>query len=144
MTTGPKKGLYYYTVLLFSIVGFFIMIYSFHYIKTAYVNGTFFTDILGTIYALASIMAEFVLISEVLKHKEGYTTVVTTKYNLYKCRAIGEEKTFMMFADNEEELELFFAITAQLSPWRVLCHPVTDRLDLQITDHRKHLKPSIR
>lgn len=111
MTTGPKKGLYYYILLLFSIVGFFIMIYSFYYIKNAYTNGTLFTDILGTIYALTTIMAEFVLISEVLKHKEGYTTVVTTKYNLYKCRAIGEEKTFMMFADNEEELELFFAIT---------------------------------
>jgi hypothetical protein len=111
MTTGPKKGLYYYIVLGFSVIGFFIMVYSFHYIKTAYVNGTFFTDILGTVYALTSIMAEFVLISEVLKHKQGYTTIVTTKYNLYKCRAIGEEKTFMMFADNEEELELFFAIT---------------------------------
>lgn len=111
MTTGPKKGLYYYIVLLFSILGFFIMIYSFHYIKTAYVNGALFTDILGTIYALAAIMAEFVLISEVLKHREGYTTVVTTKYNLYKCREVGEEKTFMMFADNEEELELFFVIT---------------------------------
>jgi len=111
MTTGPKKGLYYYIVLGFAVIGFFIMVYSFHYIKTAYVNGTFFTDILGTVYALTSIMAEFVLISEVLKHKQGYTTIVTTKYNLYKCRAIGEEKTFMMFADNEEELELFFAIT---------------------------------
>ena len=111
MTTGPKKGLYYYIVLLFSAIGFFIMIYSFHYIKTAYTNDTLFTDILGVVYALASIMAEFILISEVLKHKEGYTTVVTTKYNLYKCRAIGDEKSFMMFADNEEELELFFAIT---------------------------------
>lgn len=87
------------------------MIYSFYYIKTAYTNGTLFTDVLGTIYALTSIMAEFILISEILKHKEGYTTVVTTKYNLYKCRAIGEEKAFMMFADNEEELELFFTIT---------------------------------
>jgi hypothetical protein len=87
------------------------MIYSFYYIKTAYTNGTLFTDVLGTIYALTSIMAEFILISEILKHKEGYTTVVTTKYNLYKCRAIGEENAFMMFADNEEELELFFTIT---------------------------------
>jgi hypothetical protein len=46
-----------------------------------------------------------------MKHREGYTTVATTKYNLFKCRESGTEESFMMFADDEEELELFFSIT---------------------------------
>lgn len=46
-----------------------------------------------------------------MRHGEGYTTVVTTQYNLYKCREKGKEETFMMFADSEEDLEQFFEIT---------------------------------
>jgi hypothetical protein len=75
------------------------------------VNGLLFENISKNISGLAIIMIEFILISEVMKHNEGYTTVTTTKYNLYKCRERGKDETFMMFADSEEELEQFFEIT---------------------------------
>jgi len=111
MTNGPKKSFYYYIVFILSVIGAPIMFLSLYYLKVEILNGTLFENISKQISALATIMVEFMLISEVLKHREGYTTVITTKYNLYKCRERGKDETFMMFADSEEELEQFFEIT---------------------------------
>ena len=111
MTSGPKKSLYYYVVLVLSLVGAPIMFLSLYYLKLEILNGTLLENISKQISALAIIMVEFLLASEVMKNREGYTTVITTKYNLYKCRERGQDETFMMFADSEEELEQFFEIT---------------------------------
>lgn len=111
MTSGPKKSLYYYVVLVLSLVGAPIMFLSLYYLKLEILNGTLLENISKQISALAIIMVEFLLASEVMKNREGYTTVTTTKYNLYKCRERGQDETFMMFSDSEEELEQFFEIT---------------------------------
>ena len=112
MTSKPKKSLYFYLMVLFSIIGLPLMVMSLFYIKDAILNDTWRTNIVTTIQVAAIIAAEFMIISEAMKHREGYTTVTTTKYNLFKCRESGTEESFMMFADDEEELELFFSITA--------------------------------
>lgn len=111
MTAGPKKGFYYYLMLVFSVIGAPITFLALYYLKSDMVNGLLFENISKNISGLAIIMIEFILISEMMKHNEGYTTVTTTKYNLYKCRERGQDETFMMFADSEEELEQFFEIT---------------------------------
>ena len=111
MTTGPKKGFYYYLMVVFSVIGAPITFLALYYLQSDMVNGLLFENISKNISGLAIIMIEFILISEVMKHNEGYTTVTTTKYNLYKCRERGKDETFMMFADSEEELEQFFEIT---------------------------------
>lgn len=111
MTTGPKKGFYYYLMVAFSVIGAPITFLALYYLQSDMVNGLLFENISKNISGLAIIMIEFILISEVMKHNEGYTTVTTTKYNLYKCRERGKDETFMMFADSEEELEQFFEIT---------------------------------
>ena len=111
MTIGPKKGFYYYMMFAFSVIGAPITFLALYYLQSDMVNGLLFENISKNISGLAIIMVEFILISEVMKHREGYTTVTTTKYNLYKCRERGQDETFMMFADSEEELEQFFEIT---------------------------------
>ena len=111
MTTGPKKGFYYYIMFVFSVIGAPITFLALYYLQSDMVNGLLFENISKNISGLTIIMVEFMIISEVLKHREGYTTVITTKYNLYKCRERGKDETFMMFADSEEELEQFFEIT---------------------------------
>lgn len=111
MTIGPKKGFYYYLMFAFSVMGAPITFLALYYLQSDMVNGLLFENISKNISGLAIIMIEFMLISEVMKHREGYTVVATTKYNLYKCRERGKDETFMMFADSEEELEQFFEIT---------------------------------
>ena len=92
MTTGPKKGFYYYMMVAFSVMGAPITFLALYYLQSDMVNGLLFENISKNISGLAIIMIEFILISEVMKHNEGYTTVTTTKYNLYKCRERGKMK----------------------------------------------------
>jgi uncharacterized protein YxeA len=82
-------------------------------IKTWIVNGSFFDiDVMiNRIPSLFVIGVTFYFIGETIRYREGYTTVTTTKYNLYKCREKNKEESFMMFADSEEELERYFKIT---------------------------------
>lgn len=88
------------------------MFISLFHIKDAILNDTLFSNITASVYSAAMIFAEFILISETMKQRQGYTTVTTTQYNLFKCRESGKDETFMMFADTEDELEMFFSITA--------------------------------
>lgn len=111
MITGPKRGFYYYLMLSLSIIGVPFAFLALYYLKLEILNGTLMENISRQISALAIIMTEFLFIAETFKHSQGYTTVVTTKYNLYKCRQSGTDESFMMFADNEDELEIFFEIT---------------------------------
>lgn len=111
MTKGPKKSLYYYLVFGLAILNLFPMMVAIANLKGLVMNSQLFDNITHTVNTLGIIVLEFYFISEVFKHHEGYTTVVTTQYNLFKCREVGEEEEFMMFADNEEELEQFFEIT---------------------------------
>lgn len=111
MTTGPKKSIYYYLVFALAIVGLFPMMTAVANVKGLVMNDQVFENVTHTVNTFAIIIIEFYFISEIFKHSQGYTTVVTTEYNLFKCREIGKEETFMMFADDEEELEQFFEIT---------------------------------
>jgi hypothetical protein len=111
MTTGPKKSLYYYIVFGLAVWGLFPMMVAVANLKGLVMNGQLFENITHTVNTLALIVIEFYFISEIFKHSHGYTTVVTTEYNLFKCRESGKEEEFMMFADDEEELEKFFEIT---------------------------------
>lgn len=111
MTSGPTKSLYYYIVFGLACIGLGPMLIAVMNFKGLILNNTLFDNITHTVNTLLLIIIEFYFISEIYKNKEGYTTVTTTKYNLYKCRESGEEESFMMFADSEEELEQFFQIT---------------------------------
>jgi hypothetical protein len=97
---------------MFSIVGFPLMFISLFYIKDAILNDTLFTNITASVYSAAMILPSLFLYLKPMKHNQGYTTVTTTQYNLFKCRESGKDETFMMFADTEDELEMFFSITA--------------------------------
>jgi hypothetical protein len=111
MTTGPKKSFYYYLMIALASLGLFPMMVAISNAKGLVMNEQLFENITHTVNTFAVIILEFYFISEIFKHGEGYTTITTTKYNLYKCREVGEEESFMMFADNEKELEQFFEIT---------------------------------
>lgn len=111
MTTGPKKSFYYYLLIGFASFGLFPMMVAISNVKGLVVNDQLFENIAHTVNSFATIIIEFYFIAELFKYGEGYTTVTTTKYNLYKCREVGEEESFMMFADDQEELEQFFEIT---------------------------------
>jgi hypothetical protein len=94
-----------------AVWGLFPMMVAVANLKGLVMNGQLFENITHTVNTLALIVIEFYFISEIFKHSQGYTTVVTTEYNLFKCRESGKEVEFMMFADDEEELEHFFEIT---------------------------------
>jgi hypothetical protein len=94
-----------------AVWGLFPMMVAVANLKGLVMNGQLFENITHTVNTLALIVIEFYFISEIFKHSQGYTTVVTTEYNLFKCRESGKEEEFMMFADDEEELEHFFEIT---------------------------------
>jgi hypothetical protein len=111
MTTGPKKSFYYYFMFGLASIGIFPMMVALANLKGLIFHWTIFDNIIHSVNTLSIIILECYFISEIFKHGEGYTTVVTTEYNLYKCRESGTEDFFMMFADNEEELEQYFSIT---------------------------------
>jgi alkyl hydroperoxide reductase subunit AhpC len=74
-------------------------------------NDTLLSDILKTASNGLMIMIEMYFISEIFKYDAGYTEVVTTEYKLFKCRESGNDTDFMMFADSEEELQIYFDVT---------------------------------
>jgi len=111
MTIGPKKSFYYYLVFGLALCGLFPMMVAVSNLKGLVLNDQLFENITHTVNTFSIIILEFYFISEIFKNSQGYTTIVTTQYNLFKCREKGGDEEFMMFADNEEELEKFFEIT---------------------------------
>lgn len=113
MTTGPKKSVYYYYTLIVSLLMLYPMVICVADLKGWIVNGTFFSisEMINHIPALLVFCVTFYFIGEFTRYGEGYTTVITTEYNLYKCKEKGSDESFMMFADSVEELEQFFEIT---------------------------------
>jgi hypothetical protein len=111
MTIGPKKSFYYYLMFGFALLGLFPMMAAVSNLKGLVLNDQLFENITHTVNTFSIIIFEFYFISQILKYSQGYTTVITTQYNLFKCREKGEDEEFMMFADNEDELEKFFEIT---------------------------------
>jgi len=111
MISKPKKSFYYYLMFFLAIIGLFPMMVAVANLKGLLLNWTIFENITHSVNTFLIIILEFYFISEIFKHGEGYTTVITTKYNLYKCRERGSEEHFMMFADSEEELEWYFEIS---------------------------------
>ncbi len=111
MTTGPKKGLYWYIALIASGALFPMSIVSLIILKDNAFAGTFWENWKEMIGCMVTIALNSAFFSDLFKYKEGYTVITTTQYKLFKCRHSGEEEAFMMFADSEEELERFFEIT---------------------------------
>ena len=109
--TKQKKPVSYYISFVFAIVALPFAISGLLALKVQWMNETLISDIFKTAGNSLMVMIEMIFISDVFKYDEGYTVVTTTKYNLYKCREVGEEESFMMFADEQEELEQFFQIT---------------------------------
>lgn len=111
MTTGPKKGLYWYIALTLVAVLTPSSFVSLVAIKQQLFAGEFWQHWKEMINCMVLLAFHAIFISDVLKYKEGYTIITTTQYKLFKCRKSGEEEAFMMFADSEEELERFFQLT---------------------------------
>ncbi len=109
--TYDKKGFYYYFTRFISIFCLPAAIAGLVALKGQYIDGTLVSDYTTTIKSLFLVVVEAYFISEVFRHGSGYTMVSTTNYKLFRCRESGKEETFMMFADNEEELERFFEYT---------------------------------
>lgn len=109
--TTPKKGIYYYLVWLLFLLNIPNTILAAQSLKELSLHHMIASDYVNTIRAVFSLSIQFYFLSEIFRFKEGYTIISTTKYNLFKCRESGKEETFMMFADNEEELEKFFDYT---------------------------------
>lgn len=98
-------------------------------LKTWIINGTFFSisEMINHTPSFLVFCLTFYFVSEVMRYGEGYTTVITTKYNLYKCREQGDDKIFMMFADSEEELEKFFEVTEPDKKFIIETHEMTGK-----------------
>jgi hypothetical protein len=111
MISGPKKGFYYYLMFSLAVIGLIPMMTAVANAKGLILNWTVFENITHSVNTFSIIILEFYFISEIFKYGEGYTTVTTTEYNLYKCREETKEESFMMFADSEEELEQYFEIS---------------------------------
>lgn len=110
MMKQKKKAAYYVSFAL-AIIGLPLAIIALLALKVQWINDTLFTDILKTAGNGLAILIEMLLISDIFKYDAGYTEVTTTEYKLFKCRESGEDKDFMMFADSEEELQLYFQTT---------------------------------
>lgn len=111
MTTGPKKGMYWYLALAATILLLPMSFGSLVVMKQNAFAGTFWDNWKEMISCAVIIAFNVSFLSDLFKYKEGYTTVTTTQYQLFKCRESGKDETFMMFADTEEELERFFEVT---------------------------------
>jgi hypothetical protein len=109
--TTRKRGFYYYLVWFFSIIGVPLTLIAGHTLYAQWLDGTLFTNYGISLRSVLSIMIEMYWISQVFEYGAGYTVITTQKYNLFKCKESGVEEPFMMFADNEEELEKFFEYT---------------------------------
>ncbi len=73
-----------------------------------YYDQTLFSDWILTAKHSILIVSFVYLFNEYLSYGKGITEITTTEYKLFKCRESGQEESFMMFADNIEELERFF------------------------------------
>jgi hypothetical protein len=106
--TKQKKPFAYYLTFAFAIIALPLAISGLLALKVQWMNDTLLSDIIKTASNGLMIMIELTLISDVFKYDAGYTEVVTTEYKLFKCRESGDSDHFMMFADSEEELQLYF------------------------------------
>ena len=106
-----KKKAAYYVSFIISAIGLPFAISALLALKVQWMNDTLLSDILKTASNGLMIMIEMYFISEIFKYDAGYTEVVTTEYKLFKCRESGNDTDFMMFADSEEELQLYFDVT---------------------------------
>lgn len=106
-----KKKLAYYVSFAFAVIGLPFAIIGLLALKVQWIEGTLLTDILKTASNSLMVLIELFLISDVFKYDAGYTEVTTTEYKLFKCRESGDEEHFMMFADSEEELQMYFDVT---------------------------------
>lgn len=106
-----KKKAAYYVSFIISAIGLPFAISALLALKVQWMNDTLLSDILKTASNSLMIMIEMYFISEIFKYDAGYTEVVTTEYKLFKCRESGNDTDFMMFADSEEELQLYFDVT---------------------------------
>jgi hypothetical protein len=109
--TIQKKGWYFYLICALTVVAFPLALTGLLALKEQWINETLWTEMGKTAAHCWMVLIEIMFISQIFKHDAGYTVVTTTEYNLFKCRESGKEETFMMFADNEEELEKFFDYT---------------------------------
>lgn len=110
MTKQKKKAAYYISFAL-AIVAFPFALSGLLALKVQWVNDTLLTDILKTASNSLMVLIEMYLISDIFKYDAGYTEVITTEYKLFKCRESGDDTDFMMFADSEEELQMYFDVT---------------------------------
>ena len=106
-----KKNIAYYISFALSVIGLPFAISALLALKVQWINDTLLSDILKTASNGLMIMIEMHLISDIFKYDAGYTEIVTTEYKLFKCRESGDDKDFMMFADSEEELQIYFDVT---------------------------------
>lgn len=106
-----KKKTAYYVSFAFAVIGLPFAIIGLLALKSQWINETLLSDIMKTATNSLMVMIEMYLISDIFKYDAGYTEVVTTEYKLFKCREYGNDTDFMMFADNEEELQLYFDVT---------------------------------
>jgi hypothetical protein len=106
-----KKKAAYYVSFVISAIGLPFAISALLALKVQWMNDTLLSDILKTASNGLMIMIEMYFISEIFKYDAGYTEVVTTEYKLFKCRESGNDTDFMMFADSEEELQIYFDVT---------------------------------
>jgi len=106
-----KKKAAYYVSFIVSAIGLPFAISALLALKVQWMNDTLLSDILKTASNGLMIMIEMYFISEIFKYDAGYTEVVTTEYKLFKCRESGNDTDFMMFADSEEELQIYFDVT---------------------------------
>jgi hypothetical protein len=85
-----------------------MFLFSVYALKTQLMAGTIFSEYANTIRSLFMVWFPFWLVRDILIYEKGHTVIKTTEYKLFKCRESGTDETFMMFADNENELEKFF------------------------------------
>ncbi len=114
-----KKGWYYYVVTVLCFLHIILTATAIVGLKSLWENDQIITDYGSTLRAVFTICVQFWLVREMLSYEAGYTIVMTTEYKLFKCTEQGKDEPFMMFADNEEELEMFFQETQPDKKFRI-------------------------
>jgi len=109
MMKQKKKAAYYVSFAL-AIIAFPFALSGLLALKTQWINDTLLTDIFQTASNSFLVLVEMFFISDIFKYDAGYTEVTTTEYKLFKCKERGSEEPFMMFADSEEELQIYFDV----------------------------------
>lgn len=106
-----KKKAAYYVSFVCAVVALPFAISGLLALKVQWINDTLISDIFQTASNSFLVLVEMFFISDIFKYDAGYTEVITTEYKLFKCREIGEDQEFMMFADSEEELRMYFDVS---------------------------------